>query len=83
MAVGFSVDLPMGKVIDLGTDFGIHAHEDGSAEVYVYRGKVKYQGNDITGHEVTYELSGGEALYLDKGGRLHYWICRPKLSWNR
>ena len=68
VAVGFSVDLPMGKVIDLGTDFGIHAHEDGSAEVYVYRGKVKYQGNDITGHEVTYELSGGEALYLDKGG---------------
>jgi len=68
VAVGFSVDLPRGKVIDLGTDFGIHVHEDGSAEVYVYRGKVKYQGNDITGREVTCELSGGAALYLDKEG---------------
>ena len=32
VAVGFSVDLPRGKVIDLGTDFGIHAHNDGSAD---------------------------------------------------
>ena len=68
VALGFSVDLPRGKVIDLGTDFGIHTHVDGSAEIFVYRGKVRYQGLDITGQEVTCELKGGEALYLDSGG---------------
>ena len=48
VALGFSVDLPRGKVIDLGTDFGIHTHVDGRRN-FVYRGKVRYQGLVITG----------------------------------
>ena len=70
VAVGFTVDLPMGKVIDLGTDFGVEVHEEGSAEVYVYRGKVRYQGFDFDGNEVDQYLSGGEAIYLDSYGLL-------------
>lgn len=68
VAVGFSVDLPMGKVVDLGTDFGIHVHEEGSAEIYVYKGKVRYDGTDVEGNEISKELSGGEAIYLDVSG---------------
>lgn len=70
VAQGFTVDLPMGKVIDLGTDFGVEVHPEGSAEVYVYRGKVSYQGYDFDGDRVARELSGGEAIYLDSFGVL-------------
>jgi hypothetical protein len=68
VAVGFTVNLPMGKVIDLGTDFGVEVDEEGAAEIYVYRGKVSYRGVDFEGNEVTRELSGGEAIYLDSFG---------------
>ncbi len=70
VAVGFTVDLPMGKVIDLGTDFGIEVDDEGSAEVYVFRGKVSYQGVDIEGNVVHAEVSGGEAIFLDSFGVL-------------
>jgi hypothetical protein len=70
VAIGFTVELPMGKVIDLGTDFGVDVHHEGSAEVFVYRGKVKYQGVDFDGNEVSKELSSGEAIYLDPYGVL-------------
>ncbi len=68
VATGFTVNLPTGKVIDLGTDFGVEVHTDGSAEVYVYRGKVSYEGVDFEGHQVTKQLSGGEAIFLDTFG---------------
>jgi hypothetical protein len=58
----------MGQVVDLGTDFGVQVHPEGSAEVFVYRGKVQYKGVDFEGNEVLNELSGGEAIYLDSFG---------------
>ena len=70
VAAGFSVDLPMGKVIDLGTDFGVQVYPEGSAEVFVYQGKVRYRGLDFEGNEVSKELTGGEAIYLDSYGEL-------------
>jgi hypothetical protein len=39
-AIGFAVLSPHGKVIDLGTEFGVHA-DNGSTEVYVFEGKVE------------------------------------------
>jgi ferric-dicitrate binding protein FerR (iron transport regulator) len=42
-AVGFEVVSPQGKVIDLGTEFGIAVAEDGAAEVCVFEGKVEAQ----------------------------------------
>ena len=68
VAIGFSVGLPMGRVVDLGTDFGVAVHPEGSAEVFVYRGKVQYKGVDFEGNEVFNELSAGEAIYLDSFG---------------
>lgn len=40
-AHGFTILSPEGKVVDLGTEFGMDVAEDGSAEVVVFRGEVK------------------------------------------
>ena len=39
--VGFEVLSPQGKVIDLGTEFGVSVSDDGATEVYVFEGKVE------------------------------------------
>jgi hypothetical protein len=39
-AVGFEVLSPQGKVVDLGTEFGVRSG-NGSTEVYVFKGKVE------------------------------------------
>ena len=44
VASGFSIEIPKGKVIDLGTEFGLHVHDGGSTEVFVFQGKVLYDG---------------------------------------
>lgn len=38
--VGFQVDTPSGRVVDLGTVFSVHATTDLNTEVQVFRGKV-------------------------------------------
>jgi hypothetical protein len=68
VAVGFTVGLPRGDVIDLGTDFGIEVHEDQAAELYVYRGKVRYQGVDFAGNHVSEDLVSNQAIYLSADG---------------
>jgi hypothetical protein len=68
VAVGFTVGLPRGDVIDLGTDFGIEVHEDQSAELYVYRGRVRYQGLDLAGNHVSEDLVSNQAIYLSADG---------------
>ncbi|HTK74574.1 MAG TPA: FecR domain-containing protein, partial [Gemmataceae bacterium] len=37
---GFEIVLPQGKVIDLGTEFGVAVADDGATDVYVFEGKV-------------------------------------------
>jgi ferric-dicitrate binding protein FerR (iron transport regulator) len=38
---GFEIVSPQGKVIDLGTEFGISVADNGATEVYVFEGKVE------------------------------------------
>jgi hypothetical protein len=40
-AAGFEVLSPQGKVIDLGTEFGISVSDGGATDVYVFEGKVE------------------------------------------
>lgn len=40
-AVGFSVYTPYAKIIDMGTEFGVQAETNGSAELHVIKGKVQ------------------------------------------
>ncbi len=40
-AAGFAVLSPEGKLIDLGTEFGVRVSEGGATDVYVFEGKVE------------------------------------------
>jgi hypothetical protein len=39
-AIGFSVQTPTAKIVDLGTEFGVDVDERGEAEVHVFQGRV-------------------------------------------
>ncbi len=47
-AVGFEVLSPHGKVVDLGTEFGVRS-SDGLTEIYVFEGKVEAQPQQTSG----------------------------------
>ncbi|HVK09582.1 MAG TPA: FecR domain-containing protein, partial [Gemmataceae bacterium] len=52
-AIGFEVLSPQGKVIDLGTEFGIAVGASGEAEVYVFEGKVEAHAAGGPGKNLT------------------------------
>src|SRR5690606_18004509 len=37
-AVGFTLETPVGRIVDLGTEFGVNVDESGSLDVYVIKG---------------------------------------------
>ena len=76
VARGFTVHLPKGKLVDLGTEFGLNVYEGGSTEIFVYRGKIRYQGENESKEEVIREVSGGEALFVDPYGYAN-WVEMP------
>jgi hypothetical protein len=45
-ATGFEIVSPQGKVIDLGTEFGVAVSDDGATEVYVFEGRVEAHATD-------------------------------------
>ncbi len=76
VAKGFSIDTPRGKVVDLGTEFGLNVEEDGVTEIYVYVGKVLFEGKDQDAELAFEELEAGEAVFVDQKGNLT-WIDMP------
>jgi hypothetical protein len=76
VAKGFSVDLPHGRLVDLGTEFGLHVHDGGSTEIFVYKGRVRYDGLPNTDKAFSHEISSGEALFVDPYGHPS-WIEMP------
>ena len=42
-AIGFKVDTPTARVVDLGTAFGVDVEEDGATEVAVFEGEVEVE----------------------------------------
>ena len=42
-AIGFKVDTPTARVLDLGTAFGVDVDEDGATEVAVFEGEVEVE----------------------------------------
>jgi hypothetical protein len=40
LAIGFSVNTPNSRVIDLGTEFGVQTRSDGSTQLHVIKGKI-------------------------------------------
>ena len=68
--------LPKGEIIDLGTEFGLHVHDGGASEIFVYRGEVLYKGITDSGEELVRQISGGEALFVDPYGFAN-WVEMP------
>jgi|MDTB01.1.fsa_nt_gb hypothetical protein len=79
VAKGFAVDLPRGNLVDLGTEFGLNVHDGGSTEIFVYKGKIKYDGLSTSNESYTREVSTGEALFIDPYGYPN-WIEMPSES---
>jgi hypothetical protein len=66
-AIGFEILSPQGKVIDLGTEFGI-ASDNRSTEVYVFEGKVEAHPADAdrTG-DYTVNLTEHQSARIESG----------------
>jgi Concanavalin A-like lectin/glucanases superfamily/FecR protein len=62
---GFIIDSPRGRVVDLGTAFGISVDDSGSTEVHVIEGRVRA---GITGDTRMQEIGVDEALRLAAEG---------------
>ena len=62
---GFSVVTPNSKIIDLGTEFGVLAHLDGSTEVHLYKGKAKLLAGQKDGPQTSQTLKAGSARIVD------------------
>lgn len=68
-AIGFELLSPQGKVIDLGTEFGVSVDDTGKTDVVVYRGQVEAipgtgEKLNLTDHQAA-TLQGGSAKRLD------------------
>ena len=55
--IGFRVDTPTCQFIDLGTEFGINAENDGSSEMHVVKGKVQMYAEGNTGFKTVREYN--------------------------
>lgn len=65
-AIGFEMQTPQGRVIDLGTEFGVSVGESGSADVFVFEGQVDAYSPDGQKLNLTEKqgatLAGGEPV---------------------
>ena len=59
--LGFSVNTPHSKIIDLGTEFGVLCHPNGDAEVLVYKGKTNLVVGQKNGSKTSQILTSGSA----------------------
>ncbi len=63
-AVGFTVETPSTTIVDLGTEFGVVADQQGDTEVHVFRGVVEVEAAGA----VKRRLGAGEAVRFTAGG---------------
>ncbi len=63
-AIGFTVETPAGKIIDLGTEFGVNVRADGSMETHVFEGEIEV----ALPRQSTRRLTAGTALNVSTEG---------------
>jgi hypothetical protein len=63
-AKGFQITSPHGKVVDLGTEFGMSVAADGTTDVYVFKGKVDAYGETA----LAVSVEEKQAARIDKSG---------------
>jgi len=63
-AHGFTINTPGGKVVDLGTEFGVKVNFDRTMDVIVYVGDVAVNGTPVSGGSATQSIHvhAGEAI---------------------
>jgi hypothetical protein len=64
-AKGFQIISPTGRVVDLGTEFGMSVRNDGSADVVVFEGKVEAYSGVGTGGKVSVTERQGARINAD------------------
>jgi hypothetical protein len=68
-ARGFTVVTPNGRVVDLGTRFGVGVAPEVGADVVVFQGKVEvHRADGNAAHPPLVSLLGGEAVRLNRRG---------------
>jgi hypothetical protein len=66
-AIGFVINTPQGKILDLGTEFGIRVEPAGQSQVHVFQGEVVLYPMDNEGH---LNVSQGSAKSVDQSGKV-------------
>ena len=74
-ASGFTVNLPNGKVVDLGTRFALSLGEEGNADLIVQEGEVEFHGS-----EGSTRLKESERVRIAKDGSYEEERNSPGLS---
>lgn len=63
-AHGFAITTPSTRVVDLGTDFGLAVHDDGTAQIKVMQGKVElHHGSSV------HSMETNAAASIDTSGK--------------
>jgi hypothetical protein len=63
--VGFTVETPNSKIIDLGTEFTVLAHLEGDTEVHMYKGEAELFAGQKDGPQTSQVLKAGTARVID------------------
>ncbi len=78
-ATGFIVDTPNSTVVDLGTEFGVSIHDDGSTDVHMLDGRASLipgaNGEKTKGSD----LIAGQARRVDDAGEMYDIKVNPSL----
>ncbi len=68
-AVGFTIETPIGTVIDHGTEFGLMVQPEGVMETHVYNGKVEVRSESVRALPTL--LGQGQACSMDNAGSIN------------
>jgi hypothetical protein len=67
-AIGFMIETPAIKVVDLGTEFGVEVRESGATDVQVAQGKVELRsGRQVLSASSPTTIVAGEARTIEPG----------------
>jgi hypothetical protein len=66
-AHGFTVSTPAGKVVDLGTEFGVNVISESVVETQVFKGRVQVQTKDDT-NAALLVVTAGQGAHLSSSG---------------
>jgi hypothetical protein len=68
-AIGFTVDTPTARIVDLGTEFGVRVSSEGTSEIAVKTGKIDVVplGDQSVKSQKTLRLGAGEGVKVAKG----------------